>query len=241
LNETAVVHGDISTMGGEIERDPKAQVDGDILENIPAPAVQIPTVVPPVAPSVPVIPGIPNIPNVNVRPNPFAEPVMVVIRALIVAALAMLLTLFLQPQLERVSDAIIHQPVVAGGFGLLTAVLTPFVLLILVVTIILIPVAFLAIVVLPLAWLFGVIALGQEVGDRFAKAVNQTWAPVLATGVGTFVLMLVGGSIGMIPCVGWLLPFLIGLVAVGGVIMTIFGTRSAPGTMIQPVEVPPAS
>ena len=36
---------------------------------------------------------------------------------LIVAGLAMLLTLFLQPQLERVSDAIIRQPVVAGGFG----------------------------------------------------------------------------------------------------------------------------
>jgi len=154
----------------------------------------------------------------------------------------MLLTLFLQPQLERVSDAILRQPVVAGGFGLLTAVLAPFVLLILVVTIILIPVAFLALVVLPLAWLFGMIALGQEVGDRFAKAVNQTWAPVLATGVGTFGLMLVGGYIGMIPCVGWLLPFLIGIVAIGGVIMTMFGTRSAPGTMaVQPVEVPPAS
>ncbi len=237
LNDTAVVHGNISTMGGEVQRDPKAQVDGQILENIPAPAVQIPTVVPG-APNVPNVP-----PHINVNVNPLGEAAMVVLRALIVAALAMLLTLFLQPQLERVSDAILHQPVVAGGFGLLTAVLAPFVLLILVVTIILIPVAFLALVVLPLAWLFGVIALGQEVGDRFAKAVNQTWAPVLATGVGTFLLMLVGGYIGMIPCVGWLLPFLIGIVAIGGVIMTLFGTRSAPGTLVQvqPVEVPPAS
>jgi hypothetical protein len=154
-----------------------------------------------------------------------------------------LLTLFLQPQLERVSHAIIRQPVVAGSFGLLTVVLSPLVFVILVITLILIPVALLAVLILTLAWLFGVIALGQEVGERFTKAINQTWVPVFTTGFGTFALMLVGGYIGMIPCVGWLATFLIGIMGIGGVAMTWFGTRPAPGAMViqPPVEVPPAS
>lgn len=243
LTESAVVHGDIALVGGQVSRDPEAQVDGNIVENIPAPTVQIPDL--PVVPNVPDVPGIPNIPNppvISVDANPLGEAMNVVLRAFAVAALAMLLALFLQPQLERVSDAIVRQPVLAGSFGLLTAVVAPLAVLILVVTIILIPVALLLVIILPLAWLFGMIALGQEVGERFTQGINQTWAPVLTTGFGTFLLMLVGGYIGMIPCVGWLAPFLIGVVGIGGVIMTWFGSRSGPGTLTtQPVEVPPAS
>jgi hypothetical protein len=109
------------------------------------------------------------------------------------------------------------------------------------VTLILIPVALIIVFIIPLAWLFGIIAIGQEVGERFTQAINQTWAPVLSTGFGTFLLLLVGGFIGLIPCVGWLLPFVVGLVAVGGVAMTLFGTRSAPGATPPVVEIPAVS
>jgi hypothetical protein len=156
----------------------------------------------------------------------------------------MLLTLFLQPQLERVADTITRQPVMAGGFGLLTLVVAPLALVIMIVTILLIPVALIAAMLIPLAWLFGIIALGQEVGDRFTKAINQTWAPVISTGFGTFLLLLVGGFVGLIPCIGWLIQLLIGLVAVGAAAMTWFGTRNAPGALTPPqtpVEVIPAS
>jgi hypothetical protein len=110
----------------------------------------------------------------------------------------------------------------------------------------LIPVAIVVAILVPLAWLFGMIALGQEVGDRFTKAINQIWSPVLSTGFGTFLLLLVVGFIGLIPCIGWLLAFLVTLFALGGVTMTWFGTRSASGRLIPasettPVEVPPAS
>jgi len=244
LTETAVVHGDIALIGGQVEQDPKAQVDGDIIENIPAPSIDIPDIPNvPTIPEVPESPETPSVPDVNVGFNPFWSALNVLLRALAVAALAMLLTLFLDPNMQRVADAIVRQPVVAGSFGLLTVVLAPIVLLIMVVTLVLSPVAVLAAFLLPLAWLFGVIAIGQEVGERFTKAINQSWAPVLTCGFGTFLLMLVGGYMGMIPCVGWLLPVLLGLIGIGGVIMTWFGTRPAPGAMVQqpPVEVPPAS
>lgn len=134
--------------------------------------------------------------------------------------------LFLQPQIERTANTIANQPFVAGGFGLLTIVIAPIAIVILAITILLIPVAIIVAFLIPLAWLFGTIALGQEVGERFTKAINQTWAPVLATGFGTFILVLLTGLIGIIPCIGWLASALINLLALGGAVMTWFGTRN---------------
>ena len=239
LTETSVVKGDVVTMGGQVTKEPGAEVAGNIVNNTPP--IDIPDV-----PDVPNVPNVPNVPdttpNIDISFNPFWEMANVIGRALAIAAIGMLLMLFLQPQLERVGDTIARQPVLAGSFGLLTLVVAPLVMLIMAVTLILIPVALIVAFVIPLAWLFGMIALGQEVGERFTNAINQTWAPVLSTGFGTFLLLLVGGFIGLIPCVGWLLPFLIGLMGIGGVAMTWFGTRSAPGTITPQVqEVPPAS
>jgi hypothetical protein len=228
LTKTADITGDIAAIGGQLEKDPDAKVSGDIVNNSPLSGI-------------PNTPNAPKTPNINVEVNPLWDVVNVIWRALAIAAIGMLLTLFLQPQLERVADAITHQPVLAGSFGLLAVVVTPLAMLIMVVTLILIPVAILVAFVIPLVWLFGVVALGQEVGERFTKAINQTWAPVLLTGFGTFLLLLVGGFIALIPCIGWLVVFLIGLVAVGGVTITWFGTRSAARISAAPLEVPPAS
>ena len=76
-----------------------------------------------------------------------------------------------------------------------------------------------------LAWLFGIIGLGLEIGERFTKAIHQTWAPVLSAGFGTFLLMFVVGAFGLIPCIGWIPEFLIGMVGIGAVVMTTFGSR----------------
>lgn len=243
LTKTAVVKGDVTTIGGQVKKEPGAEVSGNIVNN--APPITIPDI--PNVPNIPNIPSVPNISNppaVNVNVNPFWELAGVLGRAIAIALIGMLLTLFLQPQLERVADSIARQSLLAGSFGLLTVVVAPLAIVIMAVTILLIPVALIAVLLLPLAWLFGMIALGQEVGERFTKAIHQTWAPVLTTGFGTFLLVLVGGFVGMIPCFGWLLSFLITLIAIGGVTMTLFGTRSAPGKMATNPQVeiiPPAS
>jgi len=240
LTETAVVTGDVTTIGGQVEKEPGAEVRGNIVNN--APPIEIPDV--PAIPAVPNVPNIPTPPAVNLNVNPFWEVAAVFGRAIAIALIGMLLTLFLQPQLEHAADAISQQTLLAGSFGLLTVVVAPLAIVIMVVTLILIPVALIALLILPLAWLFGMIAFGQEIGERFTKAINQTWAPVLTTGLGTFMLVLIGGFVGMIPCFGWLLSFLISLIAIGGVVMTVFGTRSAPGKMAASPQVeivPPAS
>ena len=192
-----------------------------MVTNIPAPDIRIPDI------QVPTVPNPPSSaqpsPNVGFDYNPLGNFFRMFGTAIAVSLLAMLASLFLQPQIERVSQAVVGQPVIAGSIGLLTGVLTPFVLVILAVTIILIPVAVLAAAALALAWLFGLIAIGTEVGERFTRAINQTWAPPLTAGMGTFLMMLVVGGIGMIPCIGWLATSLVALLGIGAVVLTMFG------------------
>ncbi len=223
----------IATFGGQVTQQEGATVTGEITNNAP-PEIDNPT-----EPNVPN----PDIPNVDVSINPFWNVMSKLGRAVLIAVIGMLLSLFLQPQLDRTANTITRQPFVAGGYGLLVFVALPVALIIMIVTIILIPVAAIAVLLVPLAWLFGVIALGQEVGERFTKAINQVWAPVLSTGFGTFLLMLVLGFMEIIPCVGWLPSALVTLVSVGAAVMTWFGTRNPPGFIPAPTvdEVPSGS
>lgn len=239
MGEAAAVKGDLVTVGGSLLRDPDSIVEGEIVTNIPAPDIRIPAIPAPGVPDVPNPPSPPNPPDVWVNFNPIGDFFRVFGTAIAVSLLAMLASLFLQPQIERVSQAVTGQPVIAGSIGLLTGVVTPFALVMLAITIILIPVVVIAAAALALAWLFGMIAIGTEVGERFTRAINQTWAPPLTAGLGTFLMMLVVGGVGMIPCVGWLATTLVALLGVGAVVLTLFGTQAYP--RVIPPAVPPGS
>ena len=234
MGETSVVKGDLVTIGGSLSRDPDSKIEGEVVTNVPAPDIRIPDIQ---VPNVPNPPSPPNPPNISFDYNPIANFFQMLGTAIAVSLLAMLASLFLQPQIERVSQAVVGQTVIAGSIGLLTGVMAPVVLVILTVTIILIPVTVLAAMALALAWLFGLIAIGTEVGERFTRAINQTWAPPLTAGMGTFLMMLVVGGIGMVPCIGWLTTSLVALIGIGGVVLTIFGTQSYP-RVVAPVVTP---
>lgn len=234
LEAEALVDGDIATFGGQVTQAPDAKVTGEITNNTP-PDID--------TPEVPNVPDAPAAPDVNVNINPFWNVAGKVGQAILIAVIGMLLTLFLQPQLDRTASALVRQPFISGSYGLLVFIALPVALLIMVVTLILIPVAAIVVLLVPLAWLFGIVALGQEVGDRFAKAINQVWAPILSTGFGTFLLLLVVGLMELIPCIGWIPSALVTLISIGAAVMTVFGTRTPPGYMPAPVmdEAPPAS
>lgn len=232
LTSKADVTGNIATFGGQVAQEPGATVSGEITHNAP-PSVDAPNP--------------PNPPQVDVNINPFWQLFQKLAQAAVIAAIGMLLSLFLQPQLDRAASAAVRQPVMAGAYGLLIVVAVPIALVILSVTIVLllvtIPLAFIFAILVPLAWLFGVVAIGQEVGDRFAKAINQVWAPVLSTGFGAFLLILVTGFMEFVPCVGWIPSALVALMGIGAAAMTLFGTRNPPGYSPSPTveEIPPAS
>ena len=248
LNETAFVSGDVVTVGGQIRREDGARVEGAVVNNV-FPQIDINNAnVPPVMdvpniPDVPEVPGIPDVPGiVNVRFNPFYHFGRVFTSSLLMAVLGILTVLFFKERLDKVSQAVIVQPVMTTGIGLLTIVA----LVVMAVTIILLPVAAVSLIPLGLAWLFGVIAIGQEVGERFAKAVQQEWAPVLSTGLGTFIVMFIVGFIQslnelswVIGCFTWIVPAIVGLLAIGAVVITRFGTIQAVGPGMS-IYTPPA-
>jgi cytoskeletal protein CcmA (bactofilin family) len=223
LRKTAVVNGDVAGVGGQVHREEGAQVAGEVITNAPAPRITIP-------PAETTVPPVPVSPSSNLRAElePLWRAFKTLYQAMAMGLIAMLVALFLQPQMTRIAQAVTAQPLIAGGVGLVTLIAVPLALVLLAITIILLPVSLVGALVLVLAWLLGVIAVGQEVGERFTQMLHQTWAPVLTAGFGTFLLMLVSGIVGMIPCIGWLFPFAVGLLGLGGVTMTYFGGRVAP-------------
>jgi Polymer-forming cytoskeletal len=249
LEEAALVTGNVVTIGGQLAQAEGAEIEGEVVNNV-APDVILPNGrIPPEVPETPGVPNVPEIsrPNINISYNPFGEFMRVFGSALLVSFLGILATLFFQSHLARVSQAVVSQPLMTTGIGLLTVV----VLIIAALTLILLPLVGLSLIPLAFAWLFGVVSIGQEIGERLAKALRQDWTPVIATGLGTFVLVFIIASfqslnhlLPFMACVTWILPALVGLLAIGAVVITRFGTRPVqiPAlTVYTPPAPPPGS
>lgn len=219
LGETARIHGDLVTVGAALNRDIGAEVSGQVIQGFGFPFQFS-------GPSEMQFDDI-NPPSINIRSNPALDAVWFSFRMFMWAALAVLLVIFFFTQTDRVASAAFDQPLITGGAGLLTAFLAPLALVALAITIILSPVAVVAAILLGVAWLLGWVALGLEVGRRISKMLEQEWAPAIAAGVGTLVLYFVlAGFQELVPCVGWLPRFLVGVWGLGAVLMTYFGTRN---------------
>ncbi len=234
LENNAVIDGDLTTIAASLNRDPGAQVTGQVITGVDVPALSL-------------LPGTVDIPTIPQLEPRFFDPAgftiwrifWFIFRTLMWGALAALVAIFLPNPTERTSKAIVNEPIMSGGVGLITMILSPIVLIILAITCILSPISLLGLFALVIAWVFGRIAIGLEVGQRIAKTFNKEWPVPLAAGVGTFSLALVIDSVGtFIPCVGWLIPTLVGMFGLGGVILTRFGSQSYPaeGALVEAVD-----
>jgi hypothetical protein len=231
LNSTAVVTGDVNTIAANLERASGARVDGKVNSGTTGPI------------EIPGIPGVIRVPeaqSLRFITSPIVTGFWYFFRSFLWAALAVLVSLFLHRQTERVAQAMVAQPLIAGGIGLLTTVVFPLLLILIAITLIGIPVSFLGAILLVIAWGFGVIAVGTEVGKRIAKLLQQEWALAVSAGIGTFILTLVVNGIGFIRCVGWVAPAIVGMLGLGAVILTRFGTQSYPpyATVVPAAPVP---
>ncbi len=224
LSATALVTGDITALGGSLNIADGARVLGNVNEGFRGPFYF----------------NFPNryIPQFQTDLNPFFDRLWFFFRTFLWAALAVLVVLFLPLQTERTGQAALKQPFTAGALGLLTVIIAPLVVLFLAITILLIPVALVAALLLALAWAFGLVSLGYLVGKRMQELTHQEWAPAVAAGLGTFLLILViNGMRSLIPCIFWVIPAATGMVGLGAVILTRFGTQTYPPF----ASLPPAS
>lgn len=112
--------------------------------------------------------------------------------------------------------------------GCLSLLLAPVVLIVLIALIIPIPLAILVAIGLIAAWTLGTIAIGWLVGEAIMRAILPRHNTRLAqVTVGLTVLVLVGS----LPYIGWIVSLGAGLLGLGAVLLSRFGTRlySQPG------------
>ena len=147
-----------------VRRDEEARIFGQIItENNP----EVPKSRDPEVPEMPEIPEVPEVPQILAEPTFFdrlsraLQPVVsffsVIARALIFSAVAVLVGLVLPKNTTMVRETIEEQPVLSGGFGLLSVgvfVAAIIMLALLSITVILIPLTVSLIVLLSLAFLW---------------------------------------------------------------------------------------
>jgi cytoskeletal protein CcmA (bactofilin family) len=229
LGETAVVEGDVTVLGAQLDRADGARIEGTVISDFSSPLSFT-------------FPQRAWIPHFDVGFSPVINFAWFGLKLLLWAALAVLVVLFLPQHTRRISQTAIKQPAISFGIGLLTIPALLVLAVALAITILLIPVSLVVLVIGGLAWMYGLIALGLEVGNRLAQLFKQDWAPAVAAGVGTFTLILVvNGLREMIPCGGLIFPALAGLVGLGAVLLTRFGSQDYPAYGMVPMPpAPPA-
>lgn len=151
-----------------------------------------------------------------------------ILRILAMAVLALVVALLIPRPLRTIGNTIADQTLLSGGIGLLTMVVTPFVLIVLIITILLIPVALIAMLILAVAVLIGWIAVGFQIGERIASMLKTQWVEAVSAGIGTLVLGLIVWLLGYLFCLGGLMSLLAASVGLGSIILTQFGTKPYP-------------
>ena len=228
LQDSAMVNGSLTMVGATLSRSPTAQISGSISEETPRflnfDFLRDNGLKPPL----------------HLKTNPLNRILTATFQALVMAILAVLVGLLLPRNLKNTAIALVREPVVTGGVGLLAMVVAPIILILLSITIILIPVTLLAAIAFALAVVFGNIVIGYEIGNRLSAVFKDTWHPSISAGIGTLLLGLVTGFAGVIPCVGWVLGFLASIIGLGAVVISRFGsTKYATkviSAVIQPAE-----
>lgn len=208
LGDTAVVTGDVETLGGTVHRSPGAVVEGRDDDRLPGPD------------SIPMM----RTPAMQVSYDPITGPLMAILQAVALGALAMLVNLFAARPMERAGQTMRLQPVQSGGVGCLTLLI----LLIMGITIILLPISLIGLLLAGIAGLFGWLALGLVVGRQIAVWLKQPWTDPVNAGVGTLAVTLLASLLNLIWCIGWIPSTLISLIVLGAVVLTRFGTQNYP-------------
>ncbi len=106
--------------------------------------------------------------------------------------------------------------------GLLSLLLIPSICFVLVALVLTIPLAIMLAVVLMAAWTLGVVAVGWHCGEFLVNKILPTpHSRQFSVVVGVLVLTLAGA----IPYIGWIITLGVGLLGLGAVFLSRFGTR----------------
>lgn len=201
LLPSAIIRGNVRHISGNINQMPGAQVEGEWLSGASF--------------ATPWTGGISILTSI----------LWYLFQSVLLAALAALAVAIWPQPVNHTLQAIVDEPVLTGGLGLLVMVAVPILSVLLAITVCLIPLTLVGIFVWMAAMVFGWAAIGLGVGRRLFAETARPMQPALIAGLGTLVLSLVVNGIGLIPCVGWIAPLLVAALGLGAVVLTRFGRR----------------
>jgi cytoskeletal protein CcmA (bactofilin family) len=232
LNRTAVIVGNVLTLGGEVLRDEGSQVSGSVSSN--ASRVNVPQAA---GFWRTVFPG--SYSGVSGFWQALSWIFESFFSALAMGALAVLVIVIFERQARQMQDTLVRVPWASLGMGALTFVAALAVALVLTITLCLIPAALLLLLALGLAVLAGWAVVSLWLGELILKALKvQNTAPVLAVAAGAVALAILS----RVPCIGWLVTIVAGSAGLGTVVLTQAGTIAYPRPLVPswPPEAPSA-
>lgn len=247
LGPHAIIEGDASAIGGIIEREPGAEVQGNIVETQERERGRIQ-----ITPE----PGFqfwnqsfqwetPAPRPISWLKRAFLQGMAAIAWTAILAGLGIFLILLAPKPTERVAQTIKANPLLAFAVGFGASLLAGIVALLLGLTICLLPLSLAIGLAMLTALLFGWLALGWLLGRELMKGLNtENDSPIWEVVVGVAILTLMWKLPTIFPCVGGIASFLVmfvaGNIAIGSVMLTRFGTRSYPPTANKRPSIPPA-
>ena len=231
LDDTAEVENDVITFGGDVERESGASIGG---QEIRGPGGDFD------AWPVPMVP-VPFAPMFDEGPRflfgrVFLRVGRLMLLTMLMAGLGGLVAVLWPRPAARIGEATIEAILPAMGVGVLTMIAGLVVGVGLVLTLCLAPLGILAAAVVGVATLLGWLALGIAIGERILPAGSS---PFWSAALGAGLLTLLASLLDLVPCIGWLVPFLIACAALGAVVLTRFGTQTYPGAFPPPPPPPP--
>jgi cytoskeletal protein CcmA (bactofilin family) len=252
LSESATVEGDIATFGGRVDVAEGATVEGDIKDKDSFKHDPNFNFTPPTPPSPPSPPNFSMGDTGNWQNDGWgsgiagfifsviSDIVRIVAWLIILGLISWLVTAFMPEQMMTVRRTISSSAAHSFGLGLITLLVSLVVGVVLLITICLAFIPIIGYILLAIASLFGWIVIGQMFGERLLVASGRHDASLLySTIVGVTVLTLLTKMpvVGQIPCLGWALAFVGGIIGIilsltgmGAVLLTRFGTQPYPAT-----------
>jgi hypothetical protein len=223
-----------SVISGWIEGIPPVPVEPKAIPDIPDLPV-IPE--PPTMPDIPETGIVPDIPRQTRSSNSGVDFLGVVSSTLLFGLLAFAAGTVFPKHLQQVKATARSKPFASGAVGVLTGIAVPALAAILavvsaVLTLVCIgllgfPIVLLMLLGLVAGAVFGWIAMGTWIGDRFFR--NGKRSPAMKAALGTMILTFVLGLLGMLlPWVEGILVFVLGAIGLGAVALTQFGRKPYP-------------
>ena len=232
LEPTALVQDDVNISGGLLDQKEGAVVQGRIVRGQAFNSGRVGVVPPAVLPAA-IGGGV-----MGAVTGLIIGFIRNVVYALALAALGALTVVFMPAQTLQVSDTAQKSAMESMGVGCLTVFVALTLGVLLIITLCGIPFGILVLLSLVVAWMFGWIALGRLTGQKVLEAIKlREILPIVAVVVGVVVLTIVS----YVPVVGWLIGLFLGLLGIGAVVLTRFGTRPYPTLTPAPAALAPAA